>query len=50
MTAQTCSVGNIEDKLLAGGRIDRKEADWLWNNASDEELQTLANVTNRLTC
>jgi cyclic dehypoxanthinyl futalosine synthase len=44
MTAQTCSVGQIEERLLAGGRVDRKEAEWLWVNASDEQLQTLANM------
>ncbi len=42
MTAQTCSVEHIEERLLAGGRVDRIEAEWLWLNASDEQLQTLA--------
>jgi cyclic dehypoxanthinyl futalosine synthase len=44
MTAQTCSVVHIQEKLSVGGRIDREEAEWLWLNATDEELQSLANI------
>ena len=44
MAAQTCSIIHIEDKLSGGGRIDRKDAEWLWLNATDEELQTLAKI------
>jgi cyclic dehypoxanthinyl futalosine synthase len=34
----------IENKLRAGERINRKEAEHLWLNASDDELQVLANI------
>src|SRR3984957_1674143 len=34
----------IAGKVTEGSRIGRDEARWLWNNASDEELRSLAAV------
>ena len=34
----------IENKLRAGDRVSRKDAQYLWLNASDNELQVLANI------
>jgi cyclic dehypoxanthinyl futalosine synthase len=34
----------IEDKVRTGTRISRKDAEYLWLNASDSELQVLANI------
>jgi len=38
------SVSEIRDRLTVGGRIDRAQAKWLWENASDEDLQSLAGI------
>src|SRR5271163_2641222 len=37
----------IAAMVARGERIGRAEARWLWENASDEELQTLAQVVRR---
>lgn len=34
----------IAEKLNAGERISRVDGEWLWHNASDDELRTLANI------
>jgi cyclic dehypoxanthinyl futalosine synthase len=36
------TVAGIAAKLGQGSRIGRDEARWLWNNASDAELRSLA--------
>ena len=36
------SVAEIASKVARGVRIGRDEARWLWKNASDEELRSLA--------
>src|SRR5580704_16206089 len=38
------SVQDIRQRLTAGERIDLSGARWLWQNASDPELQSLANI------
>lgn len=35
---------DIESVVRTGGRISRADAKWLWQNASDNELQVLANI------
>ena len=48
MSVQTDSYAEIENKLSSRGRIDRKDAEWLWLNASNEQLCSLARtVRNR---
>jgi len=37
----------IKSKLEDGGRISRGEAEWLWQNATDEDLIALANIVRR---
>ncbi|HEY9776852.1 MAG TPA: radical SAM protein [Planktothrix sp.] len=41
MTSST-SLNEIESRINSGGRITRAEAEWLWRNATDEQLQSLA--------
>jgi cyclic dehypoxanthinyl futalosine synthase len=43
-TMQGASMAAIEEKIQGGGRVDVAEARWLWENASNEELQRLAGV------
>ncbi len=38
------TVAGIAAKIAVGSRIGREEARWLWENASDEELRSLAAV------
>ena len=38
------SYADIEKTVKAGSRISRQDAEYLWQNASDEQLQELANV------
>ena len=38
------SIEKLEKKLLDGARIENEEAIWLWKNASDTDLQKLANI------
>ncbi len=38
------SFGSIQTNLERGGRVSAAEAKWLWRNASDAELQDLANI------
>jgi cyclic dehypoxanthinyl futalosine synthase len=41
---EQCSLEGIRAKLDQGGRVSAGEAKWLWRNASDVDLQTLANI------
>ncbi len=43
MAVRTDQYTEIARKLASAGRIDRQDATWLWQNASDEQLRTLAN-------
>lgn len=43
MSVTASAFAEIEQKLKDKGRIDREDAKWLWLNASDEQLCTLAN-------
>jgi|694.fasta_scaffold81398_4 cyclic dehypoxanthinyl futalosine synthase len=43
-SGETMNVDSIQDSLAQGGRISRADAEFLWQNASDEQLQTLANI------
>ncbi|MBY0359271.1 MAG: radical SAM protein [Candidatus Obscuribacterales bacterium] len=38
------SVNSLQERLAARARISREELKWLWHNASNEELQGLANL------
>jgi cyclic dehypoxanthinyl futalosine synthase len=38
------SFQSVSETLSAGGRINRADAQWLWESASDEELQQLASL------
>jgi len=40
----TMNVDSIEISLRQGGRISRGQAEFLWTNATDEQLQKLANI------
>lgn len=42
--ANNIDVASIERQLRGNHRIDRAAARWLWDNASDEDLQRLANI------
>jgi cyclic dehypoxanthinyl futalosine synthase len=41
-SATSISLNNIQRTVSAGGRINRDDARWLWQNASDDELCALA--------
>lgn len=41
-TSTTTTFSEIAGKVTEGSRIGRDEARWLWSNASDEELRSLA--------
>jgi cyclic dehypoxanthinyl futalosine synthase len=43
-TAAEITIAGIEAKISQGLRIGREEARWLWDNASDAELRSLAGV------
>lgn len=43
-SGETMNVDSIEKSLRQGARIDRADAEFLWANASNEQLQTLANI------
>lgn len=38
------NLADIQNKIVSGLRINRGEAEWLWHNASDSQLQQLANA------
>lgn len=38
------NAGNLEARITAGQRISREDAAWLWEHASDEDLQRLATL------
>jgi cyclic dehypoxanthinyl futalosine synthase len=42
--APEVSLEAIRAKVERGGRVDAAEAKWLWQNAADSELQSLANA------
>ncbi len=43
----TQSFQHFESCLRGGGRLQRDDISWLWQNATDEELQVLANIVRR---
>ncbi|GGA53445.1 cyclic dehypoxanthine futalosine synthase [Edaphobacter acidisoli] len=43
-TSSVSSFQEIATKVADGRRVEREEARWLWQNASDEELRSLAAV------
>jgi cyclic dehypoxanthinyl futalosine synthase len=44
MSVSVSKFSEIKSLLSAGGRITRQQAEWLWLNASDKELCTLAQL------
>lgn len=37
-------IASIEQTLSSGGRVSREDAEWLWHNADDSQLQRLAGI------
>lgn len=37
-------IEEIREQLKKGERIDRQQAEWLWNNASDQDLSSLSKI------
>ncbi|MBV9158964.1 MAG: radical SAM protein, partial [Acidobacteriaceae bacterium] len=44
MSMVSCAIADIADKVNRGGRIDSDEARWLWLNAGDAEIRSLAST------
>jgi cyclic dehypoxanthinyl futalosine synthase len=44
VTSLDTTFSEIAIKVAQGGRVDREEARWLWKNASDSELRSLAST------
>jgi cyclic dehypoxanthinyl futalosine synthase len=44
IAAGSAEMSAVRETVLAGGRVSREQAAWLWRNASDAELRELAGV------